>query len=68
MSVQKFKSICISACRKYLESVHSAALYSLTMAVPLEPVKPVIYARRLSRADTYSLLKYHSNFQKIYFL
>lgn len=54
MSVQSLVISC-EACRKYLPSVHMQAWFSVTMAVPAEPVKPEMKLRRMSQAARYSL-------------
>jgi hypothetical protein len=54
MSVKGEPSSCVEAWLKYRPSVHRAASFMDTMAVPADPVKPVSQARRSSQGATYS--------------
>ena len=54
MSTNGEPSSCVDAWLKYRPSVHRAASFMDTMAVPADPVKPVSQARRSSQGATYS--------------
>lgn len=60
MSIQ-LQSNSRSAWRKYLPSVHNAAIVSVTTATPAEPLKPEIYFLLLSLGAMYSDYKFVYN-------
>ena len=55
ISTKSVPSSCCAAAMKYRESVHSAAPFLVTTAVPAEPLKPLIYSRAFQCAAVYSL-------------